>query len=262
MNRGNWKTWLTSYSWPAWTCPTCRSGTLQLDRKSFIERETAGSRRDRHREEWDPGQIFNTFTAWLKCSKPTCGEFVLVSGRNSVDPTMGAEGELEWEEIYSPTVVMPMPDMIVIPTKCPDSVAAELRAAFRLFWLDTGAAANRLRVALESLLDVPGIRRRQRVPGAIRELTLHQRIVEYEKREPVVAAHLMAVKWLGNTASHESDVSIEAFLDALEIIEHVLDEMIEQRSKRVSELAKKLTHVHAPKRAKKGTPTRKRPPAS
>ncbi|HYH81071.1 MAG TPA: DUF4145 domain-containing protein [Longimicrobium sp.] len=262
MNRANWKPWISSYNWPAWTCPTCHSGTLQLDRKSVVERETAKSRRDRNSEDWDPAGIFNNFTAWLKCSKATCGEVALVAGSSGVDPTEGAEGELELEEVYSPRFVMPMPDIIAIPAKCPEAVAAELRSAFRLFWLDTGAAANRLRVALEALLDVPGIRRRQRVPGKIKDLSLHQRIIEYEKREPVVAAHLMAVKWLGNTASHESGVSQDALLDALEIVEHVLDEIIDQRSKRVSELAKKLTDAHAPKRAKKDTSTRKRSSAS
>lgn len=262
MKRENWKNWHTSFNWPAWTCPTCHSGMLQLDRKSLVERETTKSRRDRNREEWDPGWIYNNFTAWLKCSKASCGEVAIVSGMSSVDPTMGPDGGLEWEEIYSPTVVLPMPDIIAIPAKCPESVADELRSAFRLFWIDTGAAANRLRVALEALLDVPGVRRRQRIPGAIRELTLHQRIMEYQKKEPVVAAHLMAVKWLGNTASHESGISQDALLDALEIVEHVLDEMIEQRSKRVAELAKKLMDAHAPKRARKGTTKRKRPPSS
>lgn len=251
MNRTHWRSWIAPYSWPPWLCPTCSSGSLQLDAKSIVERETAESARERLKEAWDPTLTVKHFSAWLRCSKPSCGEAVLVAGRSSLDPTMGPDGGLEWETIYSPRFVAPTPDIISIPPKCPDAVAFELRAAFRLYWIDTRAAANRLRVALEALLDVPGVKRRHRVPGAIRELTLHQRIVEYEKREPLIAAHLMAIKWLGNTASHESGVSDETFLDALEIVEHVLGEIVEQRSKRVSELAKKLTDAHAPKGKKR-----------
>jgi len=65
------------------------------------------------------------------------------------------------------------------------------------------------------------------------------------KGEPAVGAQLMALKWLGNTASHEGSVSRDDLLDAFEILEHSLSELIEQRSARVAELARQLTKKHS-----------------
>lgn len=256
VDRKAWQRWVTVYAWPDWRCPRCQSGVLQLDRKSIIEKETADSLRAHNEEAWDPDWIVNQFTAWLTCSKATCREVATVVGVSGVQQAYGPEGEYDWEKVYSPRLVSPTPDMISIPAKCPEPVVNELRAAFMLYWIDSGAAANRLRIALELLLDSVSIKRRKRVPGAIKDLTLHQRIVEYERREPVTAAHLMAVKWLGNTASHESGISGEMLLDAFEIVQHVLEEIFEERSRRVAKLAHKLTQEHAPKR-KRATGSRK-----
>jgi hypothetical protein len=54
----------------------------------------------------------------------------------------------------------------------------------------------------------------------------------------------MAVKWFGNTASHDGDVSREELLDALEIIEHTLTQMLTRPAVNVTKLAKKLTRLH------------------
>jgi hypothetical protein len=64
-------------------------------------------------------------------------------------------------------------------------------------------------------------------------------------KEASLGIQLMALKWLGNTASHEGNVSREDLLDAFEILEHILVELIDQRSVRVAELARNLTKKHA-----------------
>src|ERR1035437_667301 len=86
---------------------------------------------------------------------------------------------------------------------------------------DQGAAANRLRVALECLLDHVGIPRQEKnQKGDVWDLKLHSRIETFEKAEANLGGQLMALKWLGNTASHEGNVTREDLLDALEILEH------------------------------------------
>jgi hypothetical protein len=62
--------------------------------------------------------------------------------------------------------------------------------------------------------------------------------------QTTLGSQLMALKWLGNTASHEGGVSRDDLLDAFEILEHNLRELIEHRSARVAELARKLTKKH------------------
>ena len=57
----------------------------------------------------------------------------------------------------------------------------------------------------------------------------------------------MALKSLGNSGAHEGSISREDLLDAFEVLEHSLEEIIEQRSKRVAALSKKLTKKHGKK---------------
>jgi hypothetical protein len=78
---------------------------------------------------------------------------------------------------------------------------------------------------------------------------LHAAIESFAKNNPVLGAQLMALKWLGNTGSHDSSVSRADLLDAFEILEHVLAEILERRSERVAELAKQLTDKHSKKKA-------------
>ena len=55
----------------------------------------------------------------------------------------------------------------------------------------------------------------------------------------------MALKSLGNTGTHEGQVTREDVLDAFEIIEHALAELIDRRTAKVAALARKLSKKHA-----------------
>jgi hypothetical protein len=112
-------------------------------------------------------------------------------------------------------VCCPMPDMFDFPTKCPDIVKAELRAAFALFWSHLSACAGRIRVALECLMTPSGVQRRRRDKnGTYFDLPLHARNDAFSKREPNVGFHLMALKWLGNAGSQNGEVRRDDLLDA------------------------------------------------
>jgi hypothetical protein len=76
------------------------------------------------------------------------------------------------------------------------------------------------------------------------DLSLHARLDAFATTEPVVGPKLMALKWLGNAGSHDGEVSKADLLDAFEILEHALGEIVEKRSKRVATLAKKLMKKH------------------
>jgi hypothetical protein len=148
-----------------------------------------------------------------------------------------------------------MPDIFELPKKCPDNVAKELRAAFKLIWPDPSAAANRVRVALENLMDHLKIqKRRKNRKGRFDKLTLHHRIEIFTKTEPGIGDRLMALKWLGNAGSHRGKVSQEDILDAFEIIEEALLELVEHRSKRLEALAQGLMERHRPGARKRSPP--------
>lgn len=147
-----------------------------------------------------------------------------------------------------------MPNIIPIPQQCPALVSSELRACFQLFWLDRAAAANRIRAGVERIMDHFQIPNRGRTAkGKFEKLSLHRRLERFEKSDKTIAARLMAIKWLGNTGSHQSDdVTKDDILDALELLEDALVELFEQRTRRLTALTRGLLKRHEP-------PKRKRP---
>lgn len=245
MNRSLWTQTLSETSCPAWPCPVCRKGTVALLQKSLIYKETIESERAHKREEWDPDWIRYTFTAWGECRHPSCKQEFAIAGTGGVAPDYGEDGNYEWQDYFSPMTCHPMPDMFDFPAKSPDEVKEELRAAFAIFWLHQAACAGRIRVALECLMNHLGVPKRKKDKnGKYSDLSLHARIDAFAKHEPTIGPHLMALKWLGNAGSHNREVSQNDLLDAFEIMEHALGEIIDRRSAKVAALAKKLTKKH------------------
>lgn len=249
MKRALWTQRLTKHSAPPWPCPACGKGILSLIPKSLIFKETASSRESHSDDSWEPEFTTYAFCAWLKCGHASCPQEVVVSGWGGLTAEFDSEEGMGWAEVFQPLFCWPMPEIFELPANWPDKVTAELRAAFSLFWSDQAAAAGRVRAALERLLDKLGVQKRRKVKnGKFSDLTLHQRIELFHKGEPAIGTQLMALKWLGNTGSHEGAISRDDLLDAFEILEHALGELIEQRTRKVAALAKRLTEKHGPRR--------------
>jgi hypothetical protein len=249
MKRDLWTQPLTKRASPAWPCPACGRGTLALVPNTLVENETAESRQS-YQVLGEPESITSTFAAWLKCNYGECGEDAVVVGKGTLNrfEKWSEEGESEeqYEKMFHPLFCLPMPDMFELPEKCPDEVKSELRAGFQLFWSDQSAAANHVRIALERLMDHLRIpKRRRNKKGKFFWLTLHDRInEEFRKTKPEVADQLLALKWLGNTGSHEGKAMRDDVLVAFEILEDSLFELVEQRSRRITALSRTLTKRH------------------
>ena len=250
MKRSIWNMTLTENSAPPWPCSECGKGLLRLVPKSLSYKETIQSQRAHGEEAWDPDWIDHAFSAWLKCSHAGCGQEVVVSGVGGVEAWYdNEEGTTGWTPYFAPKWCSPMPDVFEFPAKCPDDVKKQLRLSFKLFWADQASAASKVRIALERLMDHLGVPKRKKDKnGKLGDLSLHQRIEIFQLGKSAIGSQLMALKWLGNTGSHESQVSRDDLLDAFEILEHALSELIDRRSEKVAELAKKLTRKHARRR--------------
>ena len=251
MNRSDWTRCVTESAAPAWPCPHCRRGTLVLVPNSIIKKETVESKQADRQDDWEPSYIDYAFTAWLKCASSNCGQEVALMGKGSPEThdMWDEEGNQtsEWRVEFKPLLCWPMPDIFELPQQCPKEVRIELRAAFRLFWSDQAASAGRVRVSLERLMDHFGISKRRKGQKGYHALKLHDRIETFSKARSEAGKKLMALKWLGNTASHQGDVSRDDILDGFEILEYLLAELFEQRALRVDDLAKQLTKKHAPR---------------
>jgi len=218
---------------------------VALGPKSLVFHETTGSKRARKDEDWDFEWIAYTFTAWGECQHPSCKQQFVISGTGGIEPEYDHQGDIAWESYFSPLFCHPMPDIIELPAKCPTEVKEELRAAFSIFWLHRAACAGRIRVALEYLMNHLGIPKQEKgKSGKYSDLTLHARLDAFAKNEPAIGSQLMALKWLGNTGTHVREVSKDDLMDAFEILEHALVEIIDGRSARVAALAEEITKKH------------------
>jgi hypothetical protein len=218
--------------------------------KSLVYQDTAKSRNAHLDERWTFHDITYRFTARLKCGESACCDEAVILGLGGVELEQTHEG---WGEAkyFSPRFCLPMPDLISIPQNCPSPIASELRAGFALYWADRAASANRIRAAIERVMDYFRIpRRRKTSNGKFDRLSLHKRLELFEKVDKVVSRRLTAVKWFGNTGSHEREITRDEVLDALEIMEDALIELFEQRTRRMDELTRTLMKTHAPKESR------------
>ena len=249
MQRFLWETTLTKSSCPPWPCAKCKKGVLRLQLDSFAFEETTDSRRWHNSEDWGPEHIEFTFMTWANCSNENCKERYAIAGNGGIEPeyTGDEDGSTEWVNYFAPKFIYPPLSMIDLPAKCPKQVKSLLSDAFACYWSQPEACAGRVRAALEALLTHIGVpSEAKKEDGSSFNLSLHKRIEIFTKENATAGAQLAAIKWLGNSGAHGQRVGREDILDAMELLEHVLVEVIDQKSAKLAELAKKLLAKHAP----------------
>ncbi|WP_223541965.1 DUF4145 domain-containing protein [Pseudomonas sp. BF-RE-26] len=134
-----------------------------------------------------------------------------------------------------------------IPAKCPSGVTEHLHESFGIFFMDSGSALNSIRAAVEVLLTDMGIKRSSVVKNKRRSLSLHQRINLLPARFQELKELILAVKWLGNAGSHSGpeptagDVRV-----AYDMLEHVLSEIYEEKTKKLKAVAKSVNKRKGP----------------
>jgi hypothetical protein len=109
---------------------------------------------------------------------------------------------------------------------CPKALGERIDAAAKILWLDPNAAANRIRAAVEVLIDEQGIPREKTTQsGKVVRLGLDSRIAEFKATLPQhadAADLLLAVKWIGNVGSHEDVLRIPDVLEGVAFLAHAL----------------------------------------
>lgn len=251
MNTDLWTQSISEAEAPAYPCPHCGKGILVLEKPSLKRHQTVASLRTQPDEGWDPDQIEYSFSCWLKCAAPKCDGSVAVVGLGYEEAEWDDEQGTTWQARFRPKFAWPVLPVFPVSDDCPKLVAAEIGASFGSLWSDHAGAAARLRVALEYLLDEIGVARRRLIAKRFETLSLHNRIELLSKAQPMAAANLMAIKWLGNTGSHERSVALEDLLKGYDIMEHAMDTLLGQRAKRAATLARDLTRRHKHKQWRK-----------
>jgi Domain of unknown function (DUF4145) len=237
---------------PPFLCPRCFNPSLRLNEESLMHKETAVSKKNRGHDAWEPEWTDEKFVVLLVCSKPSCGEVVAVSGIVSVEPNFDPDTD-DWtyEGILNPKSMYPPPPIILLPDKTPHSVKEEANLAFQFYWGDYGACATKIRTSVERLMDhfkvakfkIVKDPRKPRSPGKMRPLDLSTRIDKFISATGAVVHkdHLHALRVVGNLGTHKNVLTRTEILEAFEVYEHALQEMIGKKSTQIGKLAKKLS---------------------
>lgn len=244
--------WFRSTEWADATCPSCQIGYLRAD--NAVEQESTASLDAHNHEAWEPEWISGYFTCALRCQRVQCREIAVALGVWQVREEWDDRGPFHVSYYRLEMTTPPLP-ILRTPEKCPARVREAVAGAARVVWVDPSAAASRLRVAIELLLDSRRIPRSTTAGGERTSLRLHARIDRLRKTNPAVADLLEAVKWIGNQGSHEDSLETTDVLDGAELLEHALallydptPTQIQRRARQINKAKRVRGRRNAPER--------------
>ncbi|QRR00803.1 DUF4145 domain-containing protein [Dyadobacter sandarakinus] len=113
--------------------------------------------------------------------------------------------------------------------------------------MDTASCANKVRVVVEKMMDDLKIKKTYTSSRSRKSYSLHQRIEFFKTKYPQFADSVMAIKWIGNSGSHNNDpINKNDILDAFEILNYVLADLYETHKKRIHRLTKTINKRKKP----------------
>lgn len=228
--------------WPHIPCPTCKRGALLPVPDSFAAEESVTSRSLYAHDAWEPDWIQGGFHCVLTCRKETC-DHVRVIGEMSVG--YGGRPGVQYEQYLTPSMFFPALPLLESRDLCPPEVGERVDAAAKILWLDPNAAANRIRSAVEALLDDRGvIRTKLNRTGKTVRLNLDNRIATFKtalQQHADAADLLLAVKWIGNVGSHEDVLRVLDVLEGVEFLDHALSLIYDTNRDDIKKRASEVT---------------------
>lgn len=255
--------WITSFtreSFPRYRCPTCENGWVSFAKDSLQ------NRLPQYQREWEAMDGFDfewqsmRFSCTLVCNIEECGEVVNVHGDTSYEDDLDEDGDHRIITILRIRSMYPAPPIIPVADDVPPMMKRELRTAFQLYWVDRGSCANKLRVVVELLMDhlnIPKHKLKNGGDAANPEdysfVPLGKRIEEFiaQAGNNVHADVLDALRVIGNVGSHTQAPGKSDLIDAFDLLQHLLNELVLKRNDNIAKIAKamkdKMQKVGLPK---------------
>lgn len=241
---------------PDWPCPTCGKALLGIDKKDFRFEETPESIRDHSHEDWDPDFINYRFIGFLRCTNVKCKDIVTFTGAGGVELNSyydhDGSRESDYEDYFVPKYFIPALHLFKINVNCPREILNQIVEAFSLYWCDSSACANKIRIALEMIMDDHGIKKTYiNSKKERRELALHSRIELLGKKIPALRDHLIAIKWIGNSGSHIGKLERVDLIDAFNLLEYSIEKLYDGREKHLKKISKQINKTKSPRHKRK-----------
>jgi hypothetical protein len=218
-------------------CPACTTGQLKISNLNTYE--SWESKRLRSHKGWDPGWIEGQFSLAMICTN--CPENAMIAGifENKLDQ-YEIDGVIKEDHVSQQLkikYISPAVRLVLCPPRCPRSVQDRLMEASEVIWVNPDLAANRIRTSIDDLLDHQKIKRYEIIRRKRERLSTHKRISIFRLKNKQAAEYLEAVKWIGNSGSHERGLSIEDVFDGLDLFSYALYLIYSEDAKRLKVLA-------------------------
>ncbi len=181
-------------------CSHCGSGRLHFEENSFCKAELKDSIASYEYPDWEPEWVELVFSGILTCKN--CNEKYTVSGIGALEQDYDHETDSSpnYTPFYTPKYFNPPLDIFNIPKNTPSELKKFIKSAFSLAWADFPAAGNRLRAALEIIVD-------DLIQETKPKRSLGNKINNIPDDNSDIRELMNAIKWLGNDASHEAKLT-------------------------------------------------------
>ena len=193
----------------------------------------------------EPDGCGGTIFGKCSCSKPECQEHVHFIGEywNERDDFSDPAG---YAQKFIIKYFFPPVPLLKSPPATPSAVASLLKRSFAPAFMDQGASGHLLRSAIETLLTKRGVPRFGRSKKNERYyLPLHKRIL---RLPPQLLSHtdaLLAVKWIGNSATHD-ELDVGGLKLAFEIVESLLENLYGTKKRDLSRAIRRVNRRKKP----------------
>ena len=243
IDRKFWEKWFSKDNFPIWTCSKCNMGIFEIVKDTFHSVYDGPTEVSKHHEGFDFDWVSFRFCAVLRCNNKECQESAIVTGRGGVDQEheyVNGQPESMYVDYFKPEYCHPPPAIFKIPENTPEEVATEILQSFSLFFSQPNSAGNKIRISVEKLLDCQRVKKTtiSKKTGKRVKLTLHDRIIAYGKKKEQLSKNILAIKWIGNSASHTQGLKTNDIFDAYDLLHHVLSEIYDNRAKHIEKITK------------------------
>ena len=227
----------------SWPCPNCNNISLTIINDKFTFEETANTKDCKNEIWFETEWIDYIFTGILFCK--SCENLTMFSGSGGVesysyvDETTN-EYQCGYNKIFQPHFFQPTLNLFKIAEDCPDTIKEEIINSFKLFWIDLSSCANKVRIALELLMDELNVNKTKTVKKGEIKLNLHERILEYRKENSEVGDFLEAIKWIGNSGSHSGSLEKIDLVETYQLLEFSLNKLYDNKEAELKKIKNEI----------------------
>ena len=238
--------WTSEAEWPRTRCPLCLVGSVGYGKSEHHLDSPSKLVLDLARRNLGPNEeLSGTFSGTLVCDNSTCKQELAMAGdwAHTWDTdNLDSYGHPPLSDMYRVRYVNPPLPLLMAPERTPRNVTEEITGASIILFISPSAAGSRLRRSVEELMNAQNVRKtridtksKKRKP-----ITLHERITTFGAKRPDIAEVLLAVKWIGNEATHGQQLTVADVVLCAEVLEAALISLYDRKDAELRALTRNI----------------------